>query len=36
LQEGRSPEAEALLEERHRLYAPLDDAERDGPDGRAS
>lgn len=36
LQEGRSPEAEALLEERHRLYAPLDDAERDGPDGPAS
>jgi len=33
VQEGRGLEAEALLEERYRLYAPLDDAERYGPDG---
>lgn len=31
LQEGRGAEAEALLEERYRLYAPLEDTERDGP-----
>jgi hypothetical protein len=28
---GQEPEAEALLEERYRLYAPIDDAERQGP-----
>ena len=31
LQDGRGLEAGALLEERYRLYAPLDDAERRGP-----
>jgi len=31
LQEGRGPEAAALLDERYRLYAPLEDAGRDGP-----
>jgi hypothetical protein len=33
LSEGRAGEAEALLEARYRLYAPLDDAERQGPTG---
>ena len=33
LEAGRGPEAGALLEERYRLYAPLDDAERQGPSG---
>ena len=31
LEAGRGSEAEALLDERYRLYAPLDDAERQGP-----
>jgi hypothetical protein len=31
LQEGRATEAEAILDECYRLYAPLDDAEREGP-----
>jgi hypothetical protein len=31
LQAGRGTEASALLEERYRLYAPVDDAERRGP-----
>jgi hypothetical protein len=31
LAEGRRPEAEAMLQDRYRLYAPLDDAERHGP-----
>jgi hypothetical protein len=31
LSEGRQGEAGALLEERYRLYAPVDDAERHGP-----
>jgi hypothetical protein len=31
LQEGRIGEAETLLEERYRLYAPLDDDDRQGP-----
>ena len=33
LQDGRTAEAAALLETRHQLYAPLDDAERHGPSG---
>lgn len=33
LEDGRAGEAEALLDERHRLYAPLDDAQREGPAG---
>ncbi|HEU4370861.1 MAG TPA: hypothetical protein VFV05_21780 [Methylomirabilota bacterium] len=33
LREGRAGEAEALLDARYRLYAPLDDAERHGPTG---
>lgn len=33
LGEGRLAEAETLLEERYRLYAPLDDATRHGPPG---
>jgi hypothetical protein len=36
LHEGRPGEAEALLEERYRLYAPFDDAERHGPTGPGS
>ena len=31
LEAGRGSEAEALLDERYRLYAPLDEAERQGP-----
>jgi hypothetical protein len=31
LAEGRLPEAEAMLQARYQLYAPLDDAERQGP-----
>ena len=31
LEQGRCPEAEALLDERYRLYAPLDDDERPPP-----
>jgi hypothetical protein len=33
LEAGRGAEAAALLDERYRLYAPLDDAERQGPGG---
>jgi FdhD protein len=33
LGEGRPGEAEALLDERYRLYAPIDDAQRHGPSG---
>jgi hypothetical protein len=33
LHAGRVAEASALLEERYRLYAPLDDAERQAPGG---
>ena len=33
LVEGRPGEAEALLEERYRLYAPVDDSQRHGPSG---
>jgi hypothetical protein len=33
LEEGRPAGAGALLEERQRLYAPFDDAERQGPTG---
>jgi FdhD protein len=33
LGEGRPAEAEALLDERYRLYAPIDDATRHGPAG---
>jgi FdhD protein len=33
LSEGRPAEAEALLDERYRLYAPIDDAPRHGPPG---
>ena len=33
LGEGRPVEAEALLEARYRLYAPIDDAPRQGPSG---
>jgi FdhD protein len=33
LGEGRPAEAEALLDERYRLYAPIDDAAREGPAG---
>jgi FdhD protein len=33
LGEGRAAEAEALLDERYRLYAPIDDATRHGPGG---
>jgi hypothetical protein len=32
LSEGRVGEAQVLLEARYQLYAPLDDAERQGPD----
>ena len=33
LEAGRMADAAALLEERYQRYAPLDDAERHGPDG---
>jgi hypothetical protein len=33
LHDGRAGEAEVLLDARYRLYAPLDDAERQGPLG---
>jgi FdhD protein len=33
LGEGRPGEAEVLLDERYRLYAPIDDAQRHGPSG---
>jgi hypothetical protein len=36
LADARAAEAAALLEERYRLYAPLDDAQREGPAGPGS
>ncbi len=36
LEQGRGGDAEALLEARYQLYAPIDDAERQGPDGGAT
>jgi hypothetical protein len=33
LQAGRAAEAEAVLDARYHLYAPIDDAERHGPTG---